>query len=96
MEWHWDTAKAPANRVKHGVSFSAILEADWNCAVEWLDDRADYGEARVIALLPIGPRLHVAVYTTRAETCRLISLRRANRRELAIWSKIYDEEAETD
>lgn len=47
------------------------------------DDRADYGETRMFALGFIGDRLHALVFTMRGDACRVISLRRANDREVA-------------
>jgi len=45
------------------------------------DDRFEYGEARFIATGEIAGRLHVCVDTLRGDAYRIISLRRANRRE---------------
>ena len=80
--YDWDPAKARANLDKHGVAFDAVLGFDWAEAIEAEDDRYDYGEVRMQALGPIGGRPHVLVYTRRGDTVRVISLRRANRREL--------------
>ena len=46
-EFEWDDAKAAESYVKHGVSFAAarLVFAD-PFAIEWVDDRYDYGEAR--------------------------------------------------
>ena len=55
---------------------------DWAGAVEAEDVRYDYGETRMQALGLIGDRRHVLVYTRRGDTIRVISLRKANRREL--------------
>jgi uncharacterized DUF497 family protein len=43
--------------------------------------RHDYGEPRMIALVPIGERLYCAVYVDREDNRRIISLRKANQRE---------------
>lgn len=40
------------------------------------------GEARYVALGYIGDRLHYVVYTMRGGNCRVISLRKANTREI--------------
>jgi uncharacterized DUF497 family protein len=39
----------------------------------------------MIAFGRIGARLHCLVYTTRGTTLRPISLRKANRKEIALW-----------
>ena len=80
--YDWDAEKARANLDKHGVSFEAVEGFDWAGAIEAEDVRYDYGEKRIQALGLIGDRPHVLVYTRRGDTIRVISLRKANRREL--------------
>ena len=53
------------------------------------DDRYDYGEDRTQALGLIDGRLHMLAFTMRGDALRVISLRKANPREV----KRYDEEA---
>lgn len=45
----------------------------------------NYGEARLNAVGPVGDLLHVVIYTIRRTSLRLISFRRANRKELALY-----------
>ncbi len=78
----FDPEKNATNLGKHGVSLSAAAQLDWDAALAWIDDRADYGELRIVALTPIGDRLFFVVFVDRDETRRIISLRRANRREV--------------
>lgn len=82
MIYEWGTEKAEANIAKHGVSFEEVRGFDWTTAIEAEDTRYDYGETRIQALGLIGDRHHVLVYTRRGDTIRVISLRKANRREL--------------
>ena len=81
MTYEWDEAKREANLANHGVDFPAIKGFDWSNALIAPDNRRDYGEPRQIALGLIGERVHVCVYTDRATARRIISLRKANRRE---------------
>ena len=81
--WDWDEAKCQANRAKHGVDFAQIDGFEWADAVTWGDTRGDYGERRFLSTGVIDGRLHVCVWTVRAEAMRLISLRKANARERA-------------
>jgi len=46
------------------------------------DDRFDYGEVREVAFGRINDRLFVCVYTDREAERRVISLRKANKREV--------------
>ncbi len=89
MEYEWDESKCLANIAKHGVDFITAEEFDWSTAIEVYDNRMDYGEERWIALGFIGSRLHILVYTTRIDAIRIISLRKANKRE----SEYYETKA---
>jgi hypothetical protein len=51
-------------------------------AIEYVDDRADYGELRLIIIgMAEGRNLLSIVFTEREETIRIISARRASQRE---------------
>jgi len=81
MRYEWNEGKSAANRAKHGLDFIEAEEFCWDTALETVDDRADYGEERWIALGLIGVRVHVMIYTKRGGNIRIISLRKANKRE---------------
>ena len=65
-----------------GLSFADTLELLSGPQVLRQDVRHDYGEQRVIAYDLIRGRMHVCVYTLRRDAYRIISLRKANRREV--------------
>lgn len=52
MHIEFDPAKDLANQDKHGVSLAMAAELDWEAALVWVDERIEYGEARMIALAP--------------------------------------------
>jgi uncharacterized DUF497 family protein len=81
-EFEWDSAKAAVNLEKHGVSFERVLDLEWNRAVTTEDRRFQYRERRFVAYAPIGQRLYAVVYSPRGTRRRIISLRRANSREI--------------
>ena len=87
--FEWDESKRKHNLAKHGVDFDAVWEMDWAVAWQRLDNRADYGETRYVAFAPIGDRLYCCAYTQRGENKRIISLRKANKKE--VW--MYEKEA---
>jgi uncharacterized DUF497 family protein len=62
-------------------------EFDFESAVTTQDTRQDYGEKRFRSFGFIGPELHALVFTVRGESLRVISLRRVNRRERALYEK---------
>jgi uncharacterized DUF497 family protein len=78
----FDPAKDVANRAKHGVSLALAGELDWEAALVWIDDRFNYDELRMIALAPQTEILYYVAFVDRGEARRIISLRRANRREV--------------
>ena len=87
MRFEWDEAKRAANIAKHGVDFAAVESFDFESALVMTDDRDDYGETREIALGHINARLHVLIFTWRNEVVRVISLRKANRREVRVYGR---------
>jgi uncharacterized DUF497 family protein len=85
-EFEWDVGKEATNLQKHGVSFAqaAVAFSD-PFAVEWIDDRRDYGEERVILLGMTDGQILTVVYTERETRIRIISARRATRYEQEIY-----------
>ena len=87
MDYEWDDAKAKANLIRHNVNFSSVIEFDWDSAIGIFDDRVDYGEERWIAFGLIRNKLHTLVYTLRSENIRIISLRKATKKERQYYEK---------
>lgn len=82
MDYEWDEAKREANLAKHGLDFilaPLIHEADFKLTIHsprddesrWVDVAEVADETLVLTL----------VYTRRRHVIRVISLRRANRKE---------------
>jgi uncharacterized protein len=82
VTYTWDEAKRAANLAAHGIDFAEVEGFDWESALIADDIRREYGERRQTAIGPIGGRLHVCVFTHRGQARRIISLRRANQREI--------------
>jgi uncharacterized DUF497 family protein len=82
MRIEFDPAKNEANQAKHGVSLLMAVELDWEVALVWVDDRFEYNEMRMIALAPNTGVLYCVAFVDRGNVRRIISLRRANRREV--------------
>ena len=88
MEFDWDSAKNEANLQKHGIRFDEAKHIFDGPILTRVDDRQDYGENRHISLGALSPdAVLVVVYTKRDGKIRLISARKANRRE----RKMYDD-----
>ncbi|NYT61126.1 BrnT family toxin [Alcaligenaceae bacterium] len=82
MEITFDPAKDKANQTKHGVSLELATELDWPEVMVKSDTRRDYGELREIGYGVIDSRLYCVVFTQRNDHMHIISLRKANRREV--------------
>lgn len=81
MEIEFDPDKSAKNDRERGLSFERAAELEWDRALAYAGDRHDYGEQRIIALAPMQGRLHVVCYVMRGPVRRIISFRKANRRE---------------
>jgi len=87
MDITFDPAKDLSNQRKHGVSLSEAEEFEWNDALVREDNRREYGERRMIALGYIDVRLYCVVYVDRINERRIISLRKANSREVNLYAE---------
>jgi len=82
LEFEGDDEKAATNLRLHGVSFEwakGVFNDPF--AIERLDDRFAYGEARLIIVGLVGGHILHVVYTEREDRIRLISARRATKNE---------------
>lgn len=82
MEVTYDPGKNERNIMERGLPFELAKEFDWSSALIREDLRKDYGERRFIALGYIAERLHALVFTPRSDALHIISLRKANDREV--------------
>ena len=82
-----DPDKDATNVALHGISLDQAETLLSGFTVQWVDQRYDYGEVRMIAVGEIGEREFCCVYTRRSEAFRAISLRRANRRERNVYQE---------
>lgn len=82
MRIEYDAAKSRRNARRRGLHFADATELLSGPHVRRHDTRRDYGEQRVIAYGLIRGRMHVCVYTLRGDAHRIISPRKANRREV--------------
>ena len=90
LRFVWNPRKAAANERKHGVGFhEATTVLDDPLSVTISDPDHSEGEQRFLLLgLSNRRRLLVVAHSERGESIRIISARRANRRE----RRTYEEE----
>jgi uncharacterized protein len=82
MDIEFDAEKSAKNAQERGLPFDLVADFDFETALVAHDVREDYGEDRFIAAGFIGERLHVVAYTMHGACLRVISLRKANAREV--------------
>jgi uncharacterized protein len=82
MGYEWDENKLTLNLKNHKVHFVMAEWFEWESALIETDQRKDYGEPRFRAYGVIDDRLYCLVFTPRGGDIRIISLRKANRREV--------------
>ena len=82
MNVKFDPAKDALNLVNHHMSLALAEELDWDTLQVKPDSRRDYGEERMIGYALMNTRLYCVVFVDRDESRRIISLRKANSREV--------------
>ena len=82
MEISFDPAKNARNIADRGLSFTQVAEFDFETAVFSVDARRDYGEVRQRALGLLDGRVYALVFAETGNGIRVISFRKANKREV--------------
>jgi uncharacterized protein len=77
----FDPAKNAQNIAERGISFERAEEFDWDTALVAEDTRKQYPERRFEGIGYVGRRLYVLVFARIEKGFRVISFRKANRRE---------------
>ena len=81
MDFEWDEAKSERNHIARDLPFALAIELFDGRFIEQVDSRHDYGETRLRAISMASGLILACVYTDRGPVRRIISLRRAKRRE---------------
>jgi len=88
MEFEWDVRKAAQNAETHGVPFEYAARVFFDPQrLDSQDTRRDYREERRLTLGRVEGRLLAVAYTMRGKTIRLISARKASRRERRLFNE---------
>lgn len=88
MDFEWDESKSDACFHERGFDFAYAIGAffDPNRVIR-SDTRHSYGEDRYQLMGMVDHRLFVVVYTPRSDSIRIISARKANKREVIQYEK---------
>jgi uncharacterized DUF497 family protein len=88
--FEWDERK----RRERGIDFLDVLSVfEAPQRIEFEDIRKDDGERRFVIRCPLAGRLIYVTYTMRGANRRIISARKANRREHRIYERNRDAQA---
>ena len=82
MNIRFDHAKRDKTLEERGLDFARAEEIFTGQHLTRIDDRQEYGENRYITAGMLDDRIVIMVWTPRGETCRIISMRKANEREI--------------
>jgi uncharacterized protein len=85
MEFVWDQAKNDATLAARGFDFGFAVGIFLGPVLETTDIRQDYGETRMKAVGETRGFILAVVYTDRLGARRIISARRAKRKECEQW-----------
>jgi uncharacterized protein len=86
VRYSFDPAKQASNLKKHGFDFAdarRVIESGKTVTFE--DHRFDYGEERYVTLGPLGDTLVAIVSAETEDHIRIVSMRKADRHEQAIY-----------
>jgi uncharacterized protein len=87
MQLSFDPDKNERNIQELGLAFTLASELDWATALIDEDTRLDYGGLRYKVLGCIEERLCALIFTPRADMVHVVSLRKANAREVKHYGK---------
>jgi uncharacterized DUF497 family protein len=85
--YEWDEQKRLQTIRQRGVDFAQMAGFDWNTAAIIVDNRKPYGEKRYNAYGLIGKRLYAVTFTLRNSKIRIISMRKANKKEVVVYER---------
>lgn len=93
MRFEWNDTKRAANLTKHSIDFADVPEMFSGPMLIGHDTRKNYGETRQIGFGFIRGRLIAVAFTKREpDTIRVISARKANRREESYFKETLESE----
>lgn len=82
MKYEWDPTKNESNCKKHGIWFEEAVEIFKGLVLTAISDSTDYGEIRKISIGELPETIVIVViHTRRNKKSRIISARRANKKE---------------
>jgi len=90
MQIDFDPPKREATLENRGLDMADAVDVFAGKTLTVQDTRQDYGEDRFITIGRLNKRMVVLVWTPRGEVRRIISMRKANDREQALYGPRLD------
>jgi len=90
MKLGWDTKKRADTIRERGLDFADAAQAFESFHFNQIDDRFDYGEARLVLTGTVNELVVIIVWTQRRNSRRIISMRKANAKEIARYRDALD------
>jgi len=81
MRFEWDEAKRRSNLYRHGIDVNVIEKILVGPTISVVDDRFDYGEMRLQTFGLLNGKVVVITHTETDDVMRVISIRKATKRE---------------
>ena len=86
MKFEWDEKKSRANKSKHGIDFNTAADL-WDASGR-IEIQTNFSKENRNALIAkTGDKLWTAIFTRREDAIRIISVRRARKKE----AKLYEQ-----
>ena len=85
MQFEWSEAKRQSNLRKHGIDFRDFAGIFAGITKPVRDDRHSYGEERFLTLGLLDEHVVAVVHTETSNIIRVISIRKATKREQAMF-----------
>ena len=90
MDFSWDSAKRADTLRERGLDFADVGKAFDGPYVQQVDTRYDYGETRLVRTATVNGAVVIIVWTQRTHSLRIISMRKANAKEIARYRDAVD------
>ena len=90
MSFEWNDNKNEANIQRHGIDFHDAHLIFQHPMLVMTDTRKNYGEIRLVGLGILFEIVIVIIFTKRANTIRVISIRRANKNERKVYKEKFE------
>ena len=90
MILEFDEAKRQKTLARRGLDFARAGDVFDGAELTWRDDRFEYGEDRYNTFGMLDGRLVALTWTIRSDKRRIISMRKANDREQALYRRCLD------